>query len=319
MDYPESEYAAGYEPKEQVALDEFVLPVRDDQPVATSEYHLKSGGSGSDTFHSGLIENTVNKIVITTASHINAGTASTFRFYIGNHYRTLTGAYNPSTAYSWSWSYSDEDSNGEWWKNIHPDNWDHIRLQANSTDGMKVAHIKIVHNNYTILDTDVNAWLDKHYAKKLVFDNEIAMKKWAKLDNTRNPVLYYAVMDIGKSGHQKYVYDDTAWCSEFASWAIRQGTGLPTPTGSIWVQNMKDFFNDRGRLYSKSDIEIGTYSLKAGDYVSINEMGHSVIFIEWTTYLNTFKVIDGNWGNRVRIRWVSWSDVGSSDGIGSIY
>ncbi|MCP4283956.1 MAG: hypothetical protein GY792_05835 [Gammaproteobacteria bacterium] len=312
-DYPESEYEKGYEPKALLAPSEIVVPVRDDQSSANIEYRAQnSGASVSDTYHSGIISTT--KIIITTSSHVNAGTASTFRFYIGNHYRTLTGASTPNRIYTWD--YSDSDSN--WWRNIHPDNWDHIRLQANSGDGMKIAHIKIMHNNYTILDTDVNAWLDKYHARKLVFDNEIAMTKWSMLDNTRNPVLYYAVMDIGKSGHQKYMNADEAWCSEFASWAIRQGTGRSTPAGPIWVQDMKDYFDDRGRLYSKSDIEAGTYNLKGGDYVSINDRGHSVIFVEWTSYLNTFRVIDGNWGNRVRIRTVNWSDVGNSDGIGSI-
>jgi hypothetical protein len=146
------------------------------------------------------------------------------------------------------------------------------------------------------------------------------MTKWEQLDNTRNPVLYAAVMDLGKSGAWKYADgNDVAWCSEFASYAIRTGTGMPAPEGSINVTKMKEFFDDEGRLFTKADVEDGTYTLKPGDYVSINDKGHSTIFVEWVDYLVKFKAINGNSGNQVRISNFNWSSVGDDDGIGSIY
>jgi hypothetical protein len=309
LDFPDAENQDGNEFEDLNEEEDYSILNRDDLPV--QQYTQR--GSNYSSYPAGNVADTY--IRIRTASHHNSGTASNFRWYIGDDYRTLIGAKNPNTTYTWNYSDS------TWWQSLHPDQWDNIRLQANSKDGLKIAHIKIVHNGYTILDSDVDAWLDKDYGFQLVFDPEVAMKKWEQLDNTRNPVLYAAVMDLGKSGAWKYAGgNDVAWCSEFASYAIRTGTGLNAPQNSINVQSMKNFFDNMGRLYDKGDVEDGTYELKPGDYVSINDKGHSTIFVEWIDHLNTFKVIDGNWGNRVRIRTVNWSSVHSTnDGIGSIY
>lgn len=312
-DYPTSSYRAGSEPKLPLMKLDPMLEQRFalDRDEWGSGGVLKGGGGSYDDYPAGIEATT--RIRITTAGHANAGTDGTFRWYIGDSYRTLGGARNPSTTYTWTYSDS------SWWQALHPDQWDRIRLEARTRDGLKIAHIQIVHNGYTILDTEVDAWLDKDYGFQMVFDHEVAMTKWALLDTTRNPVLYAAVMDIGKSGALKYAGTDVAWCSEFASYAIRTGTGLSAPTGSIGVNSMKSFFAGLGRLFDRDDVEDGTYSLKPGDYVSINQKGHSTIFVEWIDYLETFRVIDGNWGNRVRIREVDWDDVGDQDGIGSIY
>ncbi len=309
LDYPSASFAAGKLPTETPIkpLDAADLD-RDD----LTGLQITKRGSSYSSYPAGIEGTTY--IQITTASHANAGTANTFRWYIGDDYRTLTGAVNPSTTYKWSYSDS------SWWRNIHPDQWDQIRLQANSGDGLKIDHIKIMHNGYVILDTDVDAWLDNDYGHQMVFDPEVAMTKWEQLDNTRNPVLYAAVMDLGKSGAWKYADgNDVAWCSEFASYAIRTGTGMPAPEGSINVTKMKEFFDDEGRLFTKADVEDGTYTLKPGDYVSINDKGHSTIFVEWVDYLVKFKAINGNSGNQVRISNFNWSSVGDDDGIGSIY
>ena len=288
-------------------------PVWGEQDDRIAHTFITKGGSQFDEYHAGIIAKT--EIHITTGAHANAGTEAKIIFYIGDHPVSLEGAYDPNMLYVWKLNADDND----FYQQIHPDDWDHLSLYTDSEDGLHIAHIKIYHNNYRILDTDVDAWLDKHYGRKMIFDHEVAMTKWAKLDYTRNPVLYFAAMDLGQSGSWKYVDEDVPWCSEFASWAIRNGTGLNTPEGNIWVGTMLDYFASIDRLYSKDDINSRKYDLKPGDYVSINDRGHSTLFVEWIKPFDLFRAIDGNWGNRVRIREVEWADVKSEDGIGSIY
>jgi hypothetical protein len=114
----------------------------------------------------------------------------------------------------------------------------------------------------------------------------------------------------------------TAWCSEFASWAIRQN-GLSTPAGSIGTDDMEEWFRTHSRKFTKAEVEAGKYLPDEGDYIALwattNEPtgSHSVLFRGWDSIAtpgdpangDTFKTIEGNTCNAVRIRTRNWSDV----------
>lgn len=269
-------------------------------------------GGGYDDYHNGLTGTT--ELYITTGSGSGHGTDATFRFYVGSSdYRTLGGAKNPNTTYKWSWS------NSSWWEDLDGDDWDNLKFYATSGDGVYVTHVKLIHNYETVIDMDTNSWVDRYHGRNLYLEAATALGKWENLDLTFDPVVYTAVMDLGQTGSAKYVSRDVAWCSEFASWAIRTATGLNTPTGSIGTSAMLSYFDGINRKYTADQIEAGVYKLQAGDYLSINSGGHSILFVEWVDKFVTMKTISGNVGNTVRIKNYSWSKVTDSDGIGGIH
>lgn len=134
-----------------------------------------------------------------------------------------------------------------------------------------------------------------------------------------NPVLQAAVRDLGQSGQssttsEKYVikwsdWSDpetkNSWCSEFASWVIREEAYLSTPlatdTGihiednlSVW--DLWDYFYNhwyfwyhgggwdfrRRARYSAEDIwDNEGAEIEPGDYVSTWHWVHSSLFIGW--------------------------------------
>jgi hypothetical protein len=173
----------------------------------------------------------------------------------------------------------------------------------------------MVHSSMTVLDVTVDAWLDRYYASKLDLSIDTAAKRFQSVLEGRRTALFYAAQDLGQTGGVKYVSEDTAWCSEFASWALRQ-TGLSTPPGSIYVGDMETYFKGAGRYYTKAQVESGAYKPTAGDYLSIYGREHSVLFVGWSTLVGSvptnndrFYTIEGNYNNAVVLseRW--WSDV----------
>ncbi len=171
-------------------------------------------------------------------------------------------------------------------------------------------------SNERILDTDVNAWLDRYYGAVLDFSIGIATKRWddASAPGTRITPLYYAKQDIGQKVAIKYGGGDRARCSEFTSWAIRK-TGLGTPEGSVNTGSMKDYFSPRGRYYTRAQVEAGAYQLREGDYMSISSGDHSVLFADWRSLTgsapatgDTYRTVEGNICNSVRTRTRTWDN-----------
>jgi hypothetical protein len=292
------------------------------------------GGDGSWETNSGLMGDEAtdtidghvvsydNYFVLGLGSHSNAGsTVRAIEIWFGDHQFFLgapAGGFKPGQ----SLLYDFNDNTAPWlWEEIDPDDWDTVRLITGSGDGIQVERVEMVHSSEQVLDTTVNAWLDKRYGKIIDFSIDIAMKRWERAGYPRTTILYYASQDLGQTGSIKYVNADEWWCSEFVSYHCRM-IGLDTPAGAIGVTTLKTWFEDHGRGFSKADVEAGKYRVKPGDYFSVNPETnkpngtHSVIFREWANKAGTnpangdrYRTIEGNHGNAVTMCRRDWDDV----------
>ncbi|MGC9450047.1 MAG: thrombospondin type 3 repeat-containing protein [Oceanipulchritudo sp.] len=256
-----------------------------------------------------------NYFVMETGSHANAGSdVEAIELWLGDFVVYLLApsvGFQPNQVITWDFNNS---SCVSCWADMDPDDWDSVRLLTRSSDGIQVSRVTMVHSHCTVLEAEPRAWLDKRYARVLDFSIENALTRWDELFLTRRTALYYASQDLGQTGSIKYVNADTAWCSEFTSWAIRQ-TGLNTPTGSINTNDMQAYFLSVGRYYTRADCMNGVYELRPGDYMSINDGEHSVLFAGWKTMAgdkpangDVYYTIEGNTCKAVRIRERSWND-----------
>lgn len=202
---------------------------------------------------------------------------------------------------------------------IPPDAWDEISLVTDSGDGMKIAHIVIEHSSVTILDWTVNDWLD---ASTLERHSRIGLAapmlttKLGQIGNRWKPQLHWAARELGKTDGRKYG-TTSEWCSEFASWCLRKGL-WGTPAGNIGSADMEDYFQDRGRKYSRAQILSKTYTLFEGDYLRFewDDGGHhSGLFLYYVddasnpTEQTRIKTIEGNTGSRVAVKTRTLHDV----------
>lgn len=305
--------------------------------VVPSDYRAGTGGGAadnSDKYSSGLegdhptaddtdVCDLENYLVLETGSHTNAGSAvSAIELWLGDFLCYLlapAGGFQPNQILTYDFNSS---SCPDCWDTMSGDDWDDVRLVNQSGDGIQVQRVQMVHAGQLVLETDVGAWLDEHYGKEMVFSIENALDRWTLAENSRITAIYHAAQDLGQSGSRKYVDSYTAWCSEFASWAIRQN-GLSTPSGSIGTDDMEEWFRNQGRKFTKRDVEAGKYLPEEGDYIALWATAdeptgsHSVLFRGWASIAtpgrpangDTFKTIEGNTCNAVRIRTRNWSDV----------
>jgi hypothetical protein len=291
-----------------------------------------TGSGGAFTYNSGIMGDEVddkgqfdNYFVLETGAHANAGSAvRSIELWLGDFQVLLNapaGGFLPNQIIEWDLNSTDCPG---CWESMDPDAWDDVRLVTLSGDGLQVERVEMVHSNELVLETDVNAWLDRRYGAVLDFSLNTGMKRWEEVDNTRSTVLYYAGQDLGQTGCVKYISTDHKWCSEFASWCIRKtGLSTPLPPGvNIGTVDMEDWFRDNGRKFTKAEVEAGDYNVHPGDYMTLwattNEPtgSHSVLFRGWDALAgrsprngDTFNTIEGNSGNAVRRRVRDWSDV----------
>ncbi len=223
--------------------------------------------------------------------------------------------------------------NGPTWDSffswLEPDDWDDIRFWFGSTNGLQVAEIEIVLGNQQIyLETGINTWLDLYYGRQLFMDWRVAEYKHDLLTavvgkDYLNPILEVAAQDLGQSGSRKYRIGDGAWCSDFAVYAIQQGarlsiacSGIPRPlvTGDIGVQDMFTWLDGCGRMIPHWELDANPGLMKPGYYLSINNRGHSVIFVDWVGAPGGMMwIIDGNgMTNSVRLRQKYWGAVNAA-------
>ena len=213
------------------------------------------------------------------------------------------------------------DLNGvqDYLETIPTDLWDEITLENPSGDGIKIANIRIVHSDVTILDWDCDAWLDGSKDEKhgrLGLAAKILEQKLDAIDDNWIPQIHWAARELGKADGTKYGSLD-AWCSEFASWALRKAL-WETPEGNIGSQAMEDYFAGIGRMFTIAEILNGDYVLNPGDYLRFQWASggqHSGIFMEYIddagspTTSTRIRTIEGNTNSTVAVRTRDFGDV----------
>ncbi len=197
-------------------------------------------------------------------------------------------------------------------ESVPTDNWDNLTLETPFNDGIKIARVEVVHSGEKIVDWHELVWLDDSTDERHQYISLTAQMLQTKLDMIDHnwiAQIHWAAKEIGKSDPVKYGTTN-AWCSEFASWALRKGK-WDTPTGNIGSQAMENYFAGIGRAHQVSEILNGSYTLNPGDYLRFQWASggqHSGIFIDYRddpsnltvdTRLNT---IEGNTSSTVRVR-----------------
>jgi len=274
------------------------------------------------TYSSGLEGD--NYIIIELSNFPEAGSTVPFiRFTVGDSFNIhLLGgeAYFVPGA---TLRYNLPGSCPQCYESIPPDAWKRLRLRTSSGDGLHIHRIIFVKSYVTLVDVVLDNWLDRYARSVIDFSLDAARLKWNAVQSTRVTDLFYAGQDLAQTGARKYVRRDVKWCSEFASYMIRTN-GLSTPAGSIDTGDMKNFFADRLRLHTRGDVDGGAYSIASGDYMSLWDGRHSVLFLSWKNGLpdpgkippdTEFFTIEGNTGNMVLTQQRKWSDV---EAVGSV-
>ncbi len=141
------------------------------------------------------------------------------------------------------------------------------------------------------------------------------------------PQLFYAAQELGNTDGTRYdAGQEGSYCSEFASWALRKAgwsTPLMThPNGVADTQDMKNFFQARNRLFSRTDVLNKSYRIRPGDYLSMLGNSHSGLFLNYIdsatnpTSSTRIRTIEGNTGGRVAIKERT---LGNIDAIGNAH
>ncbi len=304
---------------EMVAVDP--LPVRMPPTIIEAPDVVRDDGRGvvmEETDGTGPVigSNYVRMYIASTPS--TAGSEADYiNLRFGEDYKIqlngVSGAF--PVGYTLTWDLNDVSG---YLEDIPQDNWDFAALETESGDGILMSRVVVVHSGVTIVDWSVNRWLDKPSDTTLGLGAMMLDRKLSLVFDTDHAAINFAARELGKTDGDKYGTSG-AWCSEFASWCLRK-EGFMTPTGSIGTDDMKDWFQDRGRKYSRTQIKNKTYAPAPGDYLSLFDGGHSAIFMQWIDSTTTitdatrFYTIEGNTGSTVnrQIR-----TVGNIDALGA--
>jgi len=206
------------------------------------------------------------------------------------------------------------------WEEFHKplgvDSWDDLRLEALENNGVIIEKLRVVQNRVRILDNESNeeghvgfllqAKAENHAEIRLA--ERIRKSKLRRLgclnletgppycegkvpgfENNKEipPVIKSALLELGHSGSKKYHRTDNAYCSEFAFFVIEKSMqisdicskNVPNPAREdINVKDMFRWFKTCKRLIAREDIK---EKIKSGDFLSVDNMGHSTIFLGW--------------------------------------
>lgn len=248
---------------------------------------------------------------------------------------------NPMSTVIAVWTGSDifVDPDFDFWAEAGPDAWDTpgIYTTREYADRYYVDYVKILYNNEWIQAADQSNFsfpgctgplCDWHFFASDILDYRLDLVESLGGEDARdNPVLEAAARDHGQSAQssettEKYIiyFDDpenerdpAGWCSEFVSWAIREGTDLETPIGNIVIEDMWDFFEPLGReiVWAEDVWDSEGSCVQPGDYVSRSHEDnhtwqHSALVVGWVDGfdpeedINYLWVIEGNvgWANQ---------------------
>jgi len=301
-------------------LKEIKIPKSDSEWKALMEYAKIAKKIDSDSDGGPTVGENYIKIWIDNVNP-NAGSEANYIWmYFGwNRRIKLNGVDGTRFPRGWwvSWNLNNV-SPSEYLETIPTDAWDDVHLVNSFGDGIKINRMKIRHSSVTILDWNCNAWLDgskmeKH--GKLGLAAKILAKKLGYVGNRWTPQIHWAARELGKTKGSKYGTNG-AWCSEFASWCLRKAL-WDTPSESIGSDDMENYFNSKGRKYTKGQILNKQYTLKEGDYLRLFGGTHSGLFIRYIDNYNSptnntrIQTIEGNIGSKVGVRTRTLGDLHS--------
>ena len=154
-----------------------------------------------------------NSITISIdAEHPAAGSGADYIWlYFGLEQRVrlsgLNGIFPAGSTLTWNLN-----DLGDWLEDhIRTDLWDEIALVTDSTNGIKIDWIRIIHSGQTILDWACNLWLDASKLEeytKLVLTSKILETKLNQIGNLWAPQVHWAAREIGKTDGSKYGSND---------------------------------------------------------------------------------------------------------------
>ncbi len=222
----------------------------------------------------------------------------------------------------------------DFWAEAGPDAWDTMGAYTTRSyaDRYHVDFVKILLNNEWLQGANqtnfdfpacTSPLCDWHFFASDILDWRLDLVESLGGEDARdNPVLAAAARDHGQSAQssestEKYVIywedpedrDPIPWCSEFASWAIREGTDLEPPIveypdTNVAVSDMWDFFETEGleTVWAEDVWDSDGACVQPGDYVSQHNWNHSMLVIGWVDGfdsaedVNYLWVIEGNVG-----------------------
>ncbi|SDM87704.1 hypothetical protein [Kriegella aquimaris] len=300
--------------RQPVRIDETIAkglrPIKFKRKLLSQRSVLRS--AGGDVGGAPLIRENYIEIRISDGNNSHGSNADHILLHFGDgHTIQLNG--RPTTKFqrgdTLKWDFNSIQDTME---NIDTDAWDELMIETESGDGIKIENIKVVHSGETILDWNYTVWLDDSIMEPSRFISltaQILQTKLEQIDHNWIAQIHWAAREIGKTDSTKYGTEN-AWCSEFASWALRKAM-WDTPEGNFGSQLMENYFDGIGRAHQISEIMNGSYDLNPGDYLRFEWASggqHSGLFIDFVDDPNNLtedtriKTIEGNTSSTVRVR-----------------
>jgi hypothetical protein len=218
-------------------------------------------------------------------------------------------------------------------RHLGVDSWDEMRLVALSERKIRIDRLRIVQNRVRILDNESRDEGNIQMAIQALSATDNAIDLTGRIRTTKlnrvdclnfeygppycegsipglekndlSPVIITALMELGHSGSKKYGRENNAYCSEFSLYVIEKAvhlsetcsTLIPDPVRKdVNVKDMFKWFKMCERLIPREEIKD---RIKPGDFLSVDNMGHGVIFLGWAdAEKKYFWEISGN--NRCR-------------------
>lgn len=237
-----------------------------------------------------------------------------------------------NTTFQFALCGSEEDASAweEFHRNLGVDAWDDMRIVVPDKGEVMVEKLRVVQNRVRILDNESNEEGRVHFLLKGTTEGKEEIRLAERIRKTKlnrinclnlqpgapyceqgvpgledssevSPVIVAALLELGHSGSKKYRRENDAYCSEFSLFVINKGVHLsdvcrkniPNPVREdVNVRDMFRWFKSCDRLISREEIK---GRIRPGDFISIDNLNHSAIFLGWADpEKNFFWEISGN-------------------------